>query len=77
MLQMSTVISAKIPKKLKEKAAKYGIEISKTVRNALEEKVKEVEKKEMEKNMDDLQSVLGHLKKNDIVKAVRESRNER
>lgn len=74
---MSTVVSAKIPKKLKEKAAKYGIEISKTVRNALEEKIKEIEKKEMKKNMDDLHSVLGHLKKNDIVKAVRESRNER
>jgi post-segregation antitoxin (ccd killing protein) len=74
---MSTVVSAKIPKKLKEKATKYGIEISKTVRNALEEKVKEMEKRDLEKHMDDLHSSLGHLKKTDIVKAVRQSRDER
>ena len=74
---MSTVVSAKIPKDLKKKATRYGIPISKTVRDALEEKVKEMEKKELEKNMAELHSVLGHLKKDDIVKAVRESRDER
>ncbi len=74
---MSTVVSAKIPKKLKEKATRYGIEISRTVRDALEEKIKVIEEKELAKNMDELRSTLAHLKKNDIVKAVRASRNER
>jgi phosphoglycolate phosphatase-like HAD superfamily hydrolase len=74
---MSTVVSAKIPKSLKEKAARYGIEISQTVRDALEEKIRAIEEKELGKNMDELRSTLGHLKKSDIVKAVRTSRDER
>ena len=74
---MSTVISAKIPKKLKEKAARYGIKISQTVRDALEEKIRIIEEKELGRNMDELSSTLGHLKKEDIVKAVRASRDER
>lgn len=74
---MSTTVSAKIPKKLKEKAARYGIKISQTVRDALEEKIRVMEEKELGKNMDDLQSTLSHLKKSDIVKAVRISRDER
>lgn len=74
---MSTVVSAKIPKSLKEKAARYGIEISQTVRDALEEKIRAIEEKELSKNMDELRSTLGHLKKNDIVRAVRTSRDER
>lgn len=74
---MSTVVSAKIPKSLKEKAVRYGIEISQTVRDALEEKIRAIEEKELSKNMDELRSILGHLKKNDIVKAVRTSRDER
>lgn len=74
---MSTVVSAKIPKSLKDKAARYGIEISQTIRDALEEKIREIEEKELAKNMDELRSTLSHLKKNDIVKAVRTSRDER
>ncbi|MGI0056726.1 MAG: hypothetical protein ACREAK_05055, partial [Nitrosarchaeum sp.] len=76
-LEMSTVISAKIPKKLKKKASLYGIKISQTVREALEEKVRIIEEKELGKNMDELSSVLGHLKKHNIVEAVRASRDER
>lgn len=74
---MSIVVSAKIPKELKKKATRYGIQISKTVRDALEEKIRAIEEKELGKNMDELRSTLGHLKKNDIVKAVRASRDER
>ncbi len=74
---MSIVISAKIPKKLKKKAAQFGIKISQTVREALEEKVRIIEERELGKNMDELSLALGHLKKHDIVKAVRTSRDER
>ncbi len=74
---MSTVISAKIPKKLKKKVSQYGIKISQTVREALEEKVRIIEERELGKNMDELSLALGHLKKHDIVKVVRASRDER
>ncbi len=74
---MSTVISAKIPKKLKKKVSQYGIKISQTVREALEEKVRIIEERELGKNMNELSLALGHLKKHDIVKVVRASRDER
>lgn len=75
---MSTVISAKIPKNLKQKAKRYGVKIGEVVRKALEEEVKRVEEKELSKNLDDLRNMLrDHLTKDDVVKAVRSSRNER
>ena len=74
---MSTVISAKISKKLKEKTILYGIKISQTVREALEEKIRIIEEEELGKKMDELSSTLGHLEKDEITKAVRSSRDER
>lgn len=75
---MSTVISAKIPKDLKQKVKRYGVKIGEVVRKALEEEVKRVEEKELSKNLDELSSMLrDHLTKDDVIKAVRSSRNER
>lgn len=75
---MSTVISAKIPKNLKQKAKRYGVKIGEVVRKALEEEVKRVEEKELSKDLDDLKGMLkDRIRKDDVVKAVRSSRNER
>lgn len=74
---MSIVVSAKIPKELKEKAARYGIKISQTVREALEQKIKIVEEENINKKINKLRSSIGYIKKDDIVKAVRASRDER
>lgn len=75
---MSTVISAKIPKNLKQKAKRYGVKIGELVRRALEEEVRKIEEKKLSENLDELSSMLrGHLTKDDIVKAVRSSRDER
>ncbi|MGH9909964.1 MAG: hypothetical protein ACRD32_04930 [Nitrososphaerales archaeon] len=75
---MSTVISAKIPKNLKEKAKRYGVKIGEVVRKALEEEVKRVEEKELSKDLDELSNMLkDRIRKDDVVKAVRSSRNER
>ena len=75
---MSTVISAKIPKNLKQKAKRYGVKIGEVVRKALEEEVKRVEEKELSKNLDELSNMLkDRIRKDDVVKAVRSSRNER
>lgn len=75
---MSSAISAKVPKKLKEKAKRYGLKIGEIVRKALEEEVKKVEEEKLSKDLEELSSSLkGRITKDDIVKAVRSSRDER
>ena len=75
---MSAVISAKVPKSLKQKAKRYGVKIGELVRRALDEEVRSIEEKMLSKNLDELSLMLrDHLTKDDIVKAVRSSRDER
>ena len=75
---MSTVVSAKIPEELKKKADMYGIKIGKLVREALEEKIRVVENQMLSAKLDEVSSKIGSkIRKEDIVKAVRSSRNER
>ncbi len=75
---MSTVVSAKIPEELKKKADKYGIKIGKLLREVLEKKVRVLENQMLSSKLDDLCSKIGpKIRKDDIVKAVRSSRDER
>lgn len=75
---MSTVVSAKVPEELKRKADKYGIKVSKLVRDALEEKVRAIESQALSLHLDEIQSKIGSkVKRQDIIKAARESRDER
>lgn len=75
---MSTVISAKIPRKLKEKAKRYGVRIGEVVRRALEAEVRRIEEQEISTKLDELRSALkDQLTNSDVTKAVRSSRDER
>lgn len=74
---MSTVVTAKIPKELKEKARRYGIKISQTFRDALEQKIRDVEEQRTANKINKLRKSIGQIDKDDIVKAVRASRDER
>lgn len=75
---MSTVVSAKIPEELKKKADKYGIKIGKLVREALEEKIKKIENQMLSSKLNEVSSKIGSkIRKEDVVKAVRSSRDER
>lgn len=74
---MQEVVSAKIPKELRERARKYGINISSLVRSALEAEVARIEEKELRKRLDELSSSLrNRLSMKDVVRAVRETRDE-
>lgn len=75
---MNTVVSAKIPAELKKKADKYGIKIGKFVRETLEEKIRTIENQMLSKELDEIRDRIGtKLKKEDVVKAARSSRDER
>ena len=75
---MSTTVSAKIPEELKEKADKYGVKIGKLVREALEEKIRAIENQTLSATLDDLSNKIGpKIRKEDVVKTIRSSRDER
>ncbi|MCS7138755.1 MAG: type II toxin-antitoxin system CcdA family antitoxin [Crenarchaeota archaeon] len=70
-------ISAKIGRELREKLKKYNIPVSQVVRKALEEEVRRAEEKEIKKALEKIGRTLEKIPAEDIVKLVRESREER
>ncbi len=75
---MTTVVSAKIPDELRKKARIHHIKISKVVREALEDEVRKIEEQNLSQDLDKIGRILRkNVSGNEIVKAVRSSRNER
>lgn len=74
---MSEVITVRVNKSLKEKIRKHRINVSKTVRDALEDEVKKREDAELEQAIEQMKAVLAKIPDEEIVRAVRESRDQR
>ncbi len=75
---MSVVVSAKVPKELRERARRYGISISKVVRRTLEAEVAKAEEEKLRTALDEVSRRLKRkVAKEDLVRAVRESREGR
>jgi hypothetical protein len=77
-LMKSVTISAKIPAPLKRKIERYRIMVSEIVRTALEKEVLRIEANDLAGRLDRISSQLSpKLRSEDIVLAVRASRQER
>ncbi len=74
---MSEVITVRVKKTLKEKIKKHRINVSKTVREALEDEVKKRENAELAQAVTQMKAVLEKIPDDEIVKAIRESRDQR
>ena len=75
---MSVVVSAKVPKELRERARRYGISISKLVRRTLEAEVAKAEEEKLRTALDEVSHKLKRrVTKEDLVRATRESREGR
>lgn len=75
---MSKVVSAKVPAELKKKADRYGVKIGKLVRDVLEAKIKTIEDQMLSSKLDEVSSKIGFkIRKEDVARAVRSSRDER
>lgn len=75
---MNTVVSAKIPEELKKKADQYGVKIGILLRESLEKKIMTIEKERLALRLDEISEKIGNkIRRQDVVKAVRESRDER
>jgi post-segregation antitoxin (ccd killing protein) len=71
------VITVRVEKSLKEKIKKHKINVSKTVRNALEDEIKKKEQAELIQAITEMKSILQNIPDEEIVKAIRESRDQR
>ncbi len=74
---MSEVITVRVNKSLKEKVRRHKIDVSKTVRAALEEEVKKRETAELTQAINQMKAILQKIPDEEIVKAIRESRDQR
>ncbi|ADN50724.1 type II toxin-antitoxin system CcdA family antitoxin [Vulcanisaeta distributa] len=69
-------VSAKIKRELWEKLKKYNIPISDVIRRALEEEVRKAEEEELARALDEAGQILSKIPDEEIIKAVRLSRDE-
>ena len=72
-----TVVTGKVPKKLKEKAKQLGININKVIREALENAVKEKEDQIFLESLNDAANILSKINIKRMVQNIRENRETR
>ncbi|MEJ2771666.1 MULTISPECIES: CopG family transcriptional regulator [unclassified Stygiolobus] len=73
----SVVISVRIPEELKEELEKYNIDEAEVIRRALVNEVKKAKAKELEKEAKEIKEVLRKIPVEDVIKEIREDRDER
>ncbi|MFP3203328.1 MAG: CopG family transcriptional regulator [Sulfolobus sp.] len=73
----SVVISVRIPEELKEELEKYNIDEAEVIRRALINEVKKAKAKELEKEAKEIKEVLSKIPIEDVIKEIREDRDER
>jgi post-segregation antitoxin (ccd killing protein) len=74
---MSEVVTVRVDKVLKEKIRKYKIRVSKITREALEEEIKKHERQELANAVSEMKTLLNKIPDDEIVRAIRESRDQR
>ncbi|MDH5816704.1 MAG: ribbon-helix-helix protein, CopG family [Candidatus Nezhaarchaeota archaeon] len=67
-------VSAKVPRELREKAAKFGINVNQLIRRALEEEVRRREREHLKGMAQEVSLILSKVPAEDIVRIVREDR---
>ncbi len=70
-------VSAKIQRELHRKLKEYRIPVSEVIRRALEEEVRRREEMEYKKALEKMQEILKKIPSEEIVEAMRSSREER
>ena len=73
----SVTITVRIPKKLKESLSRYGVEVSKVVKGALEEEIRRRKLEDLKRIAGELGEFFAKIPDEKIVKSVREMRRSR
>ena len=74
---MSEVLTIRVDKSLKGKIRRYNISASKIARRAIEEEIKRREIQELTDAVIDMKTLLEKIPDEEIIKAIRESRDQR
>lgn len=74
---MSEIVTVRVDKALKGKIRKYNISVSKITRQALEEEIKKRERQELTGAIIEMKTLLEKIPDEEIIKAIRESRDQR
>ena len=73
----TVTVSAKIDVRLRKKLDELGIRPSEIIKRALEREVEEKMREKLRKDVEEASSIISKVSREDWVKAVRESRDER
>ena len=73
----TVTVSAKITVELRRKLAELGVKPSEAIRRALEREVEERTREKLQETIENASAILSKVDREDWVKSVRESRNER
>lgn len=73
----TVTVSAKIEAELRRKLAELGIKPSEAIRRALEREVKERTREKLQETIENASVILSKVDREDWVKSIRESRDER
>jgi post-segregation antitoxin (ccd killing protein) len=76
-LLATETVSFRLSKELKDLAKKYGLNVSKIAKEKVEEELEKLQKEERKKMLEKAADVLEDVTKQDIVTAVRKSREAR
>jgi len=74
---MSSVITARVPKELKEDLSRYDVEVSRVVRKALEEEIRKKKLEERKRIAKELGEFFANISEDEIIASVRQIRGER
>lgn len=70
-----SVITVRVSQKVKEKLKKYNVDVSATVRKALNQRLKELERKDLEEKLDQIEEhTANKINPELLVKLLREER---
>ena len=73
-----SVITVRVPRKVKEKLKKYNVNISETVRKVLDERLEELERKDLEEKLEKVKERLSDkIDSGLLARLVREDRETR
>ena len=74
---MTEIITVRVDPETKKKIRKHNINVSETVRKALQKEISKREQEELDRALDSAQRILRKIPESEIVRVIRESRDER
>lgn len=74
---MSEIITVRVEKTLKEKIRQHKINVSETVRLALEDQVRKIENAELTNAINEMKLVLDKIPDAEIINVIQDSRDQR